>query len=152
MDERGWGIVLILGLTAAVVIVVVAVISQIFSLARIKASGEVTADRGATREEQRRVAAELGELQTRVSVMEKRLHEAKYHSTRLTPGLNDRGENTNTTNDSSEVRPRIGGTHGYRCARDPRSSRSPMLDKARDEYGDGFDAGHRRARSATTRP
>ena len=75
MDERGWGIVLILGFTAAVVIMAVVVISQIFSLARIKASGEVAAEHGATHEEQRRVAAELGELRTRVSVMEKRLHE-----------------------------------------------------------------------------
>jgi hypothetical protein len=76
MDERGWGIVLILGLTAAVVVLAVVVISQIFSLARIKASGEVAAEHGVTREEQRRVAAELDELRTRVSMMEKRLHEA----------------------------------------------------------------------------
>ena len=78
MDDRGWGIVLILGLTTAVVVIAVVVISQIFSLARIKASGEVTADRGATHEEQRRVAAELGELRTRVAVMEKRLHEVRF--------------------------------------------------------------------------
>ncbi len=38
---------------------------------------EVAAERGATREEERRVAAELGELRTRVAVMEKRLHEMK---------------------------------------------------------------------------
>jgi len=76
MDERAWGIVLILGFTAAVVIVATVVISQIFSLARIKASGEVAAERGATRDEQQRVAAELGELRSRVAMMEKQLHEA----------------------------------------------------------------------------
>jgi len=76
MDERAWGIVLILGFIAAVVIVVTVVISQIFSLARIKASGEVATERGATREERQRVAAEFGELRTRVSMMEKQLHEA----------------------------------------------------------------------------
>jgi type VI protein secretion system component VasK len=75
-DERAWGIVLILGFTAAVVIVVTVVISQIFSLARIKASGEVAAERGATREDRQRVAAELGGLRTRVSMMEKQLHQA----------------------------------------------------------------------------
>ena len=75
MDERGWGIVLILGLTTAVVIVAVVVILQIFALARIKASSEGATESGATREEQRRVAAELGEIRTRVAAMEMRLHE-----------------------------------------------------------------------------
>jgi hypothetical protein len=74
MTENAWGIILILGLTAGVVTVIVVLITQIFALARIREARDAALDRPAD-DEQRRVAAELGELHTRLAALEQRLPE-----------------------------------------------------------------------------
>lgn len=90
MGDTGWGIVFVLGLTAAIAAVIIVALWQIFAVARTEVAAktalarddafrslasEVAAAHQAIADEQRKIAADLAELRERTTSIEKMMRE-----------------------------------------------------------------------------